>query len=230
MLERRRRPSLQRPAAACRTPRKRSPTSRARVEAGPGCSRSRARRRERLDVSRASPTATIPEWEFVAAVARRSGCKLLLDVNNVYVNAVNHGFDADTYLCRDAGDAIAEIHLAGFDATGRCPHIDTRLARAWRRRSGRLYRETIALDRDRAPPRSSNGTSTSPEFAVLEARKPRGDGGSPSSPTAMPSLGELQARFAAAVPFRRRRDDTGVLALADARSGAVSGSASTDAR
>src|SRR5215470_12497959 len=38
------------------------------------------------------------EWEFVAAVASRTGCKLLLDVNNVYVNAVNHGFDPKTYL------------------------------------------------------------------------------------------------------------------------------------
>jgi uncharacterized protein (UPF0276 family) len=33
------------------------------------------------------------EWEFVAAVARRTGCKPLFDVNNIYVNAVNHGFD-----------------------------------------------------------------------------------------------------------------------------------------
>src|SRR6185295_5552000 len=42
--------------------------------------------------------ATIPEWEFVAALARRTGCRLLLDVNNVHVNAVNHGFDADAYI------------------------------------------------------------------------------------------------------------------------------------
>ena len=38
------------------------------------------------------------EWEFVAAVAARTGCKLLFDVNNIYVNARNHGFDADAYL------------------------------------------------------------------------------------------------------------------------------------
>jgi hypothetical protein len=68
--------------------------------------------------------ATIPEWEFVAAVARRTGCKLLLDVNNIYVNAVNHGFDADAYLAAIPADAIAEIHLAGFDASGPCL-IDT---------------------------------------------------------------------------------------------------------
>jgi len=64
--------------------------------------------------------ATIPEWEFVAAVARRTGCKLLCDVNNIYVNAVNHGFDADGYLAVLPRDAVAEIHLAGFDASGPC--------------------------------------------------------------------------------------------------------------
>ena len=62
--------------------------------------------------------ATIPEWEFVAAVARTTGCKLLVDVNNIYVNATNHGFDADTYLAAMPPAAVAEIHLAGFDARG----------------------------------------------------------------------------------------------------------------
>jgi uncharacterized protein (UPF0276 family) len=68
--------------------------------------------------------ATIPEWEFVAAVAHRTGCKLLVDVNNIYVNAVNHGFDADTYLAAMPPKAVAEIHLAGFDGSGPCL-IDT---------------------------------------------------------------------------------------------------------
>ena len=58
------------------------------------------------------------EWEFVAAVARNTGCKLLLDVNNIYVNAVNHGFDAATYIAAIPANAVAEIHLAGFDASG----------------------------------------------------------------------------------------------------------------
>jgi uncharacterized protein len=68
--------------------------------------------------------AEIPEWEFVAAVARRTGCRLLCDVNNIYVNSVNHGFDADAYLAALPADAIREIHLAGFDASGPCL-IDT---------------------------------------------------------------------------------------------------------
>ncbi len=59
----------------------------------------------------------IPEWEFVAALVARTGCGLLLDVNNIWVNSVNHGFDPYRYL--DAIDArtIGEIHLAGFETT-----------------------------------------------------------------------------------------------------------------
>ena len=81
------------------------------------------------------------EWEFVAAVARRTGCKLLFDVNNVYVNAVNHGFDPLAYLAAIPGEAVAEIHLAGFDSNGECL-IDTHGARVappvWD-----LYRATV---------------------------------------------------------------------------------------
>lgn len=56
----------------------------------------------------------MPEWEFVAALVRRSGCGLLLDVNNVYVNSVNHGFDPATYLQAVPHRSVREIHLAGF--------------------------------------------------------------------------------------------------------------------
>jgi hypothetical protein len=66
----------------------------------------------------AFPEATIPEYEFVAAVAARTGCKLLVDVNNIYVNARNHGTDAMAYLAAIAPASVAEIHLAGFDASG----------------------------------------------------------------------------------------------------------------
>ncbi|QJR16301.1 DUF692 domain-containing protein [Usitatibacter palustris] len=62
--------------------------------------------------------STIPEWEFIAEVARRTGCGILLDVNNIWVNAVNHGFDAATYLAAIPAAAIGEIHLAGHEASG----------------------------------------------------------------------------------------------------------------
>jgi uncharacterized protein (UPF0276 family) len=57
---------------------------------------------------------TIAEWDFLTAVARQSDCGILLDVNNIYVNAVNHGFDALTYLRTIPCDLVQEIHLAGF--------------------------------------------------------------------------------------------------------------------
>ena len=62
--------------------------------------------------------STIPEWEFVRDVARRAGCRILLDVNNIHVNAVNHNFDAYAYLDAIEPGSVGEIHLAGFQDTG----------------------------------------------------------------------------------------------------------------
>jgi uncharacterized protein (UPF0276 family) len=62
--------------------------------------------------------STIPEWEFVSEIARRSGCRILLDVNNIYVNAVNHGFDPRGYIDAIHPESVGEIHLAGFQDTG----------------------------------------------------------------------------------------------------------------
>ena len=57
--------------------------------------------------------STIDEAEFLAEVVARSGCGLLLDVNNVYVSAKNHGFDAAAYIDKMPADAVREYHLAG---------------------------------------------------------------------------------------------------------------------
>src|SRR4051812_13602636 len=108
--------------------------------------------------------ATIPEWDFVAAVAQRTGCKLLLDVNNVYVNATNHGFDADRYITAMPEDAVAEIHLAGFEESDGCL-IDTHGAPVapdvWA-----LYARTI----ERLGPRPTliEWDTGIPPFAVLQ--------------------------------------------------------------
>jgi hypothetical protein len=61
------------------------------------------------------PESALPEWEFVSEVARRSGCGLLLDVSNVRVNSVNHGFDARRYIEAIDPARVAEIHLAGHE-------------------------------------------------------------------------------------------------------------------
>lgn len=59
------------------------------------------------------------EWEFFAEVARRSDCLLLVDVNNVYVSAVNHGFDPYEYLRGLPAERVQQFHLAGH-STQRC--------------------------------------------------------------------------------------------------------------
>lgn len=64
------------------------------------------------------------ELEFLAQLASRTGCKLLLDVNNLYVNAVNFGFDARSELARLSPGSVAQIHLAGHSVTEECL-IDT---------------------------------------------------------------------------------------------------------
>ena len=71
--------------------------------------------------------STIGEPEFLAELARRTGCGLLLDVNNVFVSAGNHGHDAAAYLAAVPADAVGEIHLAGHstrDIDGTLLHID----------------------------------------------------------------------------------------------------------
>jgi uncharacterized protein (UPF0276 family) len=61
----------------------------------------------------------LPETEFLTELARRTGCALLVDVNNVYVSSRNLGFDADDYLAALPSVAIGEVHLAGHTRDGR---------------------------------------------------------------------------------------------------------------
>ncbi|WP_316356442.1 DUF692 domain-containing protein [Devosia sp.] len=61
--------------------------------------------------------STIDEIDFLAAIADRTGCGLLLDVNNVMVSSVNHRLDPFTYVERFPVHAVGEIHLAGYDET-----------------------------------------------------------------------------------------------------------------
>ncbi len=58
-------------------------------------------------------SSTLTEWDFLTALAGECGCGILLDVNNIYVNAMNHGFDAYRYLNAIPREAVQEIHLAG---------------------------------------------------------------------------------------------------------------------
>lgn len=60
----------------------------------------------------------MPEWEFLAEVARRADCGILLDVNNIHVSAVNHGFDPVRFLVGIPVDRVGQFHLAGYSDLG----------------------------------------------------------------------------------------------------------------
>src|SRR4029077_724566 len=60
----------------------------------------------------------LTEWEFLGAIAERADCLILLDVNNIYVSAVNHEFDALEYLNAIPAERVQQIHLAGHENHG----------------------------------------------------------------------------------------------------------------
>lgn len=113
--------------------------------------------------------SVMPEWEFISEVARRTGCGILLDINNVYISAVNHGDDPADYLHNLDPLRIGEIHLAGFeDNPGLLIDTHSRPVHAavWA-----LYR--LALDRFGRRPTLIEWDADIPALAVLlrEAEK-----------------------------------------------------------
>lgn len=68
--------------------------------------------------------AVMSEWEFLDALCARTGCGLLLDINNVYVSSQNHAFDPRIYLDGIPIDRVRQVHLAGHSA-GQTMLIDT---------------------------------------------------------------------------------------------------------
>lgn len=107
--------------------------------------------------------STIPEHEFIAELVARTGCGILLDINNVHVNAVNHGLDPVLHIDAMPAQAVKEIHLAGFDRVGDLL-IDThgqRVSEAvWA-----LYRH--AVGRFGAVPTLIEWDTDIPELAIL---------------------------------------------------------------
>jgi uncharacterized protein (UPF0276 family) len=62
--------------------------------------------------------STMSEWEFLAQLSEQADCGILLDINNIYVSAVNHGFDAAEYIDAIAPERVWQIHLAGHSDQG----------------------------------------------------------------------------------------------------------------
>ena len=111
----------------------------------------------------------MPETDFLRALARRSGCGLLLDVNNVVVCAANHGFDPRAYLDSFPHEHVGEIHLAGYavlESDGEALYVDTHdrtvSAGVWS-----LFRGVIA--RRGANPTLIEWDSDVPAWADLQA-------------------------------------------------------------
>ncbi len=90
-----------------------------------------------------SKHSAMQEWEFITAIAQRSGCGILLDLNNVYVNAYNHQFDAHTYIRNIPGELVGQFHLAGHTDMGDYlfdTHSKPVIEEVWS-----LYREALSL-------------------------------------------------------------------------------------
>ena len=100
-------------------------------------------------------TATsMPEWEFIARMAGEADCGLLLDVNNVYVSAFNHGFDPEAYVDAIPADRIVQYHLAGHTHKGdhildsHSDHVIAEVWRLYRRACGRTGPVSTLLEWD----------------------------------------------------------------------------------
>ncbi|MBX3204612.1 MAG: DUF692 domain-containing protein [Labilithrix sp.] len=86
--------------------------------------------------------STMSEWDFLAEVAERADCGLLLDCNNVYVSSRNHGFDPVTYIDAVPADRVVQMHLAGHTDKGKYvldTHSDHVKDEVWD-----LYRRAVA--------------------------------------------------------------------------------------
>jgi uncharacterized protein len=78
--------------------------------------------------------STLTEWEFLARLAEEADCGLLLDVNNVYVSAFNHGFDPREYIAGIPADRVVQYHVAGHTNKGTHildTHSDHALPEVW---------------------------------------------------------------------------------------------------
>ncbi len=73
----------------------------------------------------AAPGRELDELSFINAVLKRADCDLLLDVNNIYVNSINHGYDAQTFLAGLPAERVVYLHVAGHDRKAADLAIDT---------------------------------------------------------------------------------------------------------
>ena len=159
--------------------------------------------------------STMPEWEFLTAVAERTGCGILLDLNNVYVNSRNHGYSSEDFLRGIPATRIAQYHLGGHSVASDGLLIDTH-DHAVSDPVWELFRMARALHGPDVPV-LIEWDGKIPEFSVLRAEALRAEGISVRDPpepepgsrsaysapnsapirigTTAPALAELQTRL-----------------------------------
>jgi uncharacterized protein len=107
----------------------------------------------------------LSEWEFLSAVADEADCAILLDINNVFVNAFNHGFDAVRYIDSVPAERVVQFHLAGHSDHGTYlldSHDHPIRSEVWK-----LYEHAVA--RFGRVPTLIEWDDNIPEFEVLSA-------------------------------------------------------------
>ena len=116
--------------------------------------------------------STMDEFEFLGRLVRKTGCRLLVDINNIYVNSVNHDLDAMECLRAIPKGAVQQLHLAGHTKVGNIlidSHGASVCAEVWR-----LYGEAVRI----FDPISTiiEWDENIPEYEVLEAEMLRAKG------------------------------------------------------
>ncbi len=136
--------------------------------------------------------STLTEWEFLAHLAAEADCGLLLDVNNVYVSAFNHGFDPREYIAGIPADRVVQYHVAGHTNKGTHildSHSDHALPEVWD-----LYRQAWA----RTGPTATlyEWDENIPDFEVVHAEAQKALAHRDASPARRPEEGAATAAVA----------------------------------
>ena len=109
--------------------------------------------------------SAMTEWAFVNSVIEQADCDLLLDINNIYVSARNHGFDPSDYLQSIPAERVKEIHLAGYEDEG--THLLDTHGRCVQPPVWALYRQ--ALQQLGPIPTLIEWDNNIPAFGILQA-------------------------------------------------------------
>ncbi|MFT3837557.1 MAG: DUF692 domain-containing protein [Myxococcaceae bacterium] len=121
------------------------------------------------------PQSTMTEWEFLSGIVERADCGILLDLNNIYVSARNHGFSADDYLNGVPVNRVAQYHLAGHLDRGDIlidtheGHVSDAVWGLYRKAVKRFGEVPTLIEWDTGVPELSTLLAESDKAATIEA-------------------------------------------------------------